>query len=608
LTVDEVAKLQKELAEKLSSFKQKSEELEKEFEKTLLSAMRKGVKINKSKLKPFMQHFWIVYPTKNPNEWEVGIPIILPFNIGWYDRTVGGYNIFQINQYTRWLGQEIPAFIMEQITLPPTIDIKVKDDEVTFNPKDQEKVEQQFGQHLSLVDKGKATIKQGKRFHLVADILSAGYMPFARNPVAEEDKRESDFTKIKDTRTGKYYPLKIFEGKYSYQGHAWETFEKFGAICVFWLMSMGKTVIGTYIFSRIKGRKALVVPTKTLEEHWKQFFRDNCPRLLDEVEIYTYYGMSSSHWLKLQKQEFAVIGFDECHFLPAPLFSKIATLKTKYRFGLSATPYREDGKADWIMSLTGPPEGIDTKTIMEELGKEYHTVNVHVVKDLEAKYELMKQLYNPARRTIIFVNLLDVGKKASEMLNLPMISGQTKDRYAIIKKSHSFIATKVLELGVSIKDLQHIIEVDFLFGSRREQVQRTGRLLHSEMKGKVHDIIFTKEEIEKYGKRLYGLYEKGFRYRLIPHLTGITITSKTKPKKSTPKPTTKKGIAIVDEIFNEGFFQISRKFPEVEVEIARRGGKVAKPSLFEKLNRMTTQGKLFKTKTAEGYVFTARGR
>jgi hypothetical protein len=327
-------------------------------------------------------------------------------------------------------------------------------------------------------------------------------------------------------------------------------------------------------------------------------------RKIEETEGTTVYDFSV-----LPNLHFIANGIltHNCHFLPADSFSKLATVKTKYRFGLSATPYREDGRTNYIMALTGFPVGLDWRTIMNVLGKEYHTINVHIVKDLESKYQLIKQLYNPERRTIIFINLLDIGRKISEMLEIPMISGETKNRLEMIKKSKSFVASRVLELGVSIKDLEHIIEADFLFGSRREEVQRTGRLMHSIVKGKVHDIIMTKDELEQYGKRLYGLYEKGFRYKLIPHMTGITI-ERIKERKKIPT-TAKNYSAIVNKLYQEGYFVVERTVNDVCNDAQKRGISITLPvrkAIFGKLDGMVRSGKLFKIKMEKGYKFKQR--
>lgn len=59
------------------------------------------------------------------------------------------------------------------------------------------------------------------------------------------------------------------------------------------------------------------------------------------------------------------------------------------------------------------------------------------------------------------------------------------------------------------------IEIDFLYGSRQQELQRTGRLMHSEEKDVRHDIIMTSQELESYGKRLWSLQEKGFTIKII---------------------------------------------------------------------------------------------
>jgi superfamily II DNA or RNA helicase len=43
------------------------------------------------------------------------------------------------------------------------------------------------------------------------------------------------------------------------------------------------------------------------------------------------------------------------------------------------------------------------------------------------------------------------------------------------------IVSRIADHGVSIDDLEVVLEADFLFGSRRQQIQRTGRLFWSEL-------------------------------------------------------------------------------------------------------------------------------
>lgn len=113
-----IEQLKKEIEERIRQFKIETDKLQGEFENTIEGLAKKGYKIDKDKITNFMERFWLTYP-KNSDEWEVAIPIFIPFNIGWFDRTEGGYNIFVINKYTKWLGEEIPAFILHETNLPP---------------------------------------------------------------------------------------------------------------------------------------------------------------------------------------------------------------------------------------------------------------------------------------------------------------------------------------------------------------------------------------------------------------------------------------------------------------------------------------------------------
>lgn len=50
-------------------------------------------------------------------------------------------------------------------------------------------------------------------------------------------------------------------------------------------------------------------------------------------------------------------------------------------------------------------------------------------------------------------------------------------------------------------------------GSRRQELQRAGRVMHSDGIGQ-HLVQMTDEEYDKYGNRLYSLEEKGIDIRL----------------------------------------------------------------------------------------------
>ncbi len=183
--------------------------------------------------------------------------------------------------------------------------------------------------------------------------------------------------------------------------------------------------------------------------------------------------------------------------------------------GLSASPHREDGREAYIFALTGFPVGLNWEEYMKTVGKKYHPINVYVVGTPQQKERKVKELVRQNKKTLIFSDSIDIGSRVAKQLQIPFIYGETKNRLEIINNNPVVVISRVGDLGISIKDLQHIIEVDFLFGSRQQELQRTGRLMHSEKEDTRHDIIMTQQELETYGKRLWSLQEKGFTIKII---------------------------------------------------------------------------------------------
>lgn len=200
-----------------------------------------------------------------------------------------------------------------------------------------------------------------------------------------------------------------------------------------------------------------------------------------------------------------------CDRLPADTFSRFSTINMKYRLGLSATPYREDGRTNYIFALTGYPFGLDWGSLIKILEKKLHAINVFILKSEKDKVRKIGELLDVNKKTLIFSDSISLGKEISRKFDVPFIYGSTKKRLEVLEDNKVNVVSRVMDYGISIKDLQHIIEADFLFGSRKQQVQRTGRLLHTLRKDSRHDILFSASEFDKYKKRLFGLMEKGFK-------------------------------------------------------------------------------------------------
>ncbi|MBA7618738.1 hypothetical protein ES703_26070 [subsurface metagenome] len=460
-----------------------------------------GVDFTEEALEGFLKRPYAILPKSGErNEFYVAVPKFVDFQVGYLDHSTDSFNIFIITKYTQWLGQVIPEDLREELDFRKPEPITVTDGVISFPEEYEPVVAQRYGGYLTSISKGKARIRPGNEFDLIAEIIDNGSLPFVPKQVAEADLRSPEV---------KFEP----KGKYSYQRDAFDTFLKYGAIGIFWMPGSGKTFIGMFILDNLKGKKLVVCPGITMIEQWKSDIAEWAPRLKEELEsgeleIVTYHA-----YPKIRGREHVCVIFDECHRLPADTFSRMATIKAKYRVGLSATPFREDGRTNYIFSLTGYPIGLDWKALVKLLGKTFHEVDVYILKNEREKLARVMELVDPKRKTQIFSDGIGLGKRIAQKLGgVPFVHGETKkNRLEILRKEPVVVVSRVGDLGVSIKDLEHLVEADFLMGSRTQELSRSTRLFHSMAKIKRHDILFTEDEFYLYRKRLHGLVERGFK-------------------------------------------------------------------------------------------------
>lgn len=293
-----------------------------------------------------------------------------------------------------------------------------------------------------------------------------------------------------------------------YQTEAWDKFLETGAVGVYWAFSAGKTFFGMYAIQKIKGRKLVVVPTRTLVEQWEQRIRKYTDTYYD-TDVVTYHAFH-----KIMDKEYNLAIFDECHHLPANMFSKMSTIKAKYRIGLSGTPYREDGRTDYIFALTGFPVGLSWENLIELGIIEEPDIKLYVLSDLREKMKKLQELLTTQKKTIIFCDSISLGNRISKEFEIPHVHGGSSKRIEVIEESDVTVVSRVGDEGLSIPDIERVIEIDFLYGSRRQEGQRMGRLFHGKEKGE-HIILMSEKEYEEHNKRLYSIYEKGFRIEVI---------------------------------------------------------------------------------------------
>lgn len=442
----------------------------------------------------FLEFFKKPYATipMGKNKILVAVPkFVKGFQVGWLWKETDSFFIYQFDQYSAWLS-DAPTDLLEQLNLKEGFQLQVEGNTIQFKSEHRQAIKEKLKHYLGDVGENEAKIKRGHIFDVIAESIEQGCLPFKAHKVSQSDLRPAQSA------------IKLRP----YQKEAADHFMRTGAAGIFHPTGAGKSFISLYLLDVIKGKKQIIVPTKTLVEQWQYLIETHVPHVKNETKVITYQGYRDSD------DEFALTVYDECQRLPADTFSRLAVIRTKYRIGLSASPHREDGRESYIFALTGFPIGLNWQEYMKTVGRSYHPINVHAVRSSTGKLKKLGELLDMSKKTFIFCDTIELGKQIGREFNIPYIYGETTNRLQEIAENKVVAVSRVADLGVSVKDLQRIIEVDFLFGSRQQELQRTGRLMHSEIPER-HDIIMTEGELEKHGKRLWALQEKGFTVKVM---------------------------------------------------------------------------------------------
>lgn len=181
------------------------------------------------------------------------------------------------------------------------------------------------------------------------------------------------------------------------------------------------------------------------------------------------------------------------------------------------SPYREDGRSELIFGLTGYPIGVSWGYFFKKGLVRKPKVNLIIIRDENEKLAQLDRLMVEPKATLVYCDDLAKGETIAKRFNGTFIKGGTKNRLETVRsaldKDGFVILSRVGDEGISLPEIQRVIEHCFLFGSRRQEAQRAGRLFHAIEEGE-HIILMTLEEYRKYKKRLYSLIEKGIEIKI----------------------------------------------------------------------------------------------
>jgi DNA excision repair protein ERCC-3 len=448
-------------------------------------------------------------------EWYVYVPKFVKFHIGRLERATHSYNVFSVTQYMRNFADEIPQELLDRF---PKLDIELKVvDGKLITDSNEETTERAFSKYRQFLYKkdsvGVMSVKKGSEWELIAQIIEDGGMPF--EPKVTDS---TDFRPNSNGGFGGHVDWKVRD----YQQEALDKFAEYGAIGIYWPFGTGKSEFGLELLDRLKGHKLIIGSTLFLKEQWQERIGLLKPERQSECHCLCYASKTEIQRLITQYKQFSLVIFDECHHLPAHTFMWLSTIPTKYRLGLTGSPYREDGHINYILALTGYPMGLAWSKFIAEGIITLAQIQVHVVSKEKQKLALFDDMMKrDFGKTIIFCDSLDLGESLSKKYNIPHVWSQSKNNMDTLRNNEKAIVSRVGDEGISLPDIDTIVEIDFLGGSRYQSLQRAGRLSHrgyaADKEPAVHHVIMTEEELEKYGKRLLGFYDKGFKVDYLYH-------------------------------------------------------------------------------------------
>ncbi|MDG6953335.1 MAG: hypothetical protein JRN54_04765 [Nitrososphaerota archaeon] len=469
----------------------------------------------------FKQPFPALRPVKgHPDVWELALPRFMDVQVGYLVRQDPAWNYFQVSRLADWLG-EVPESLRKQLGWQTPPDLVIEGETLKGPPKALAYAREKYADMVSPdKEEGVLRINPRRSFDLLVSLLDDGIRPFSRKPADPKDfvERPLDF----ELRP--------------YQKAGWAQFLEYSNGTFLWPPSVGKTFIVLYAMTHLRGPHLVAVRQRVLLEQWVDRVQAHTdlkvgdiwrPKAGDEVFVLSYQAAitKSAAILKaLGLTEWGSRTVDEVQHFPGDYVSKMAFIPARYCIGLTASPWREDGRESYIYALSGRPIGLSWEDFKKMGTIRSPDCHVWIVKDEAAKLRQLDLLVRAGVKTVVFSDHIDPGKAIAKRFDCRFFYGQTKENYTGIKDA---LATKGLAVvsrigdeGMSLPELECVIDFDFNYGSRMQSMQRFGRLLHSMEESVDHHVIMPIAEYGRDKKRLYSIYEKGFKIKI--HREGVT--------------------------------------------------------------------------------------
>ena len=285
----------------------------------------------------------------------------------------------------------------------------------------------------------------------------------------------------------------------------------------------GKTVAAMGVLAAVGGETLILVPSRELVRQWRDELLAHTT--LGESQVGEYHGGKKDirpvtvatyqtagmgrHRHLFDSREWGLIVYDEVQHVPSDVYRRSASLQTRHRLGLSASPVREDDLQEEIFTLIGPPIGTDWDALFDEgfvaeprveiryvpwtdgesrneyVGSEGHERR-QIAASNPAKIEETERILgrHPEQKALVFVDYLDQGRALSGALDVPFVSGDTPhhERERLFQQFRdgslrTLVVSRVGDEGIDLPDASLAVVASGLGGSRRQGTQRAGRTM-----------------------------------------------------------------------------------------------------------------------------------
>lgn len=489
----------------------------------------RSMKLDPDELASFFDYPYVIYREKGDGDTQrhLALPKFCDAQFGYLERVTESFNIFVVNQYVDLLG-ELPGFVRKELDIPDPLDLKLDGDYLSGS--DVEKAKREFPEFIRKQEKdGRLLVDKSRHFEFLVKMIKKGINPFDRKRIPQECfvERRCDFTLRK------------------YQQDIWNKLCEYSFAGVYIPPSTGKTFLGMYGMTHLRGPHIIAVPTTALVEQWMERLSlytdlEAIDKYTDSESIDVFVCTYQSAIRYGHKRKWGLRIIDEGHHIAANQFSKMVSIPCEYGMLLTASPFREDERTPYIFAFGGHAIGLDWNTFRKLGVIQNPDCHVWVVRNDKERIAKVREIMATHKKgkALIFSDRIDYGEMLSKKLGIPFVHGKTKNKLQYLKDHDKLIGSRVFDEGMSF-DITMTIEVKWLFGSRSQELQRVTRTLHNSIDRGVpgtHHIIFTGDEYIHDHKRLFSLYDRGFKLQI--HRDGIAdrIVSKGRRPEKAARP------------------------------------------------------------------------